>query len=229
MSDNKTVEPDAHAVAQAAAAVEAATQAIADAEAKVAAAVDVLADATDDIAVAETKVEDFLSLDSKLPWQVAAVQRDLAKRKRAQARAEGKHASATAAVDAARDDLNAARAALAQARVTPARPLPDDAGVPPAASKEVIAWVEKLTNYLESQERGDSLWCPQWEEHSEAVWRFTALHREFEISFLDDTMSGWWVNHFDRHAPFIFGATGIFQSCENGHDPDRSFRFSRRA
>lgn len=102
-------------------------------------------------------------------------------------------------------------------------------GRPPRAAAEVVAWVEKLTSYLESPERDDSRWCPQWQEHPEAVWRFTALHREFEISVVDDTMSGWWVNHFDRHAPLIFGPTGIFQACENGHNPERSFRFSRRA
>lgn len=41
-------------------------------------------------------------------------------------------------------------------------------------------------------------------------------------------MSSWWVNHFDRHAPFLFGRAGIFQACETAHDPDRTFRFARR-
>lgn len=228
MSEQETGAPDPRAIAHAAAAVEVATQAVRNAEAKVTAAEDVLADATGDVDVAETKVEDFRSLDAKLPWQVAAAELDLAKKQRAHTRAKARLAAPTAALDEARETLSAARAALAQARVTPARLLPDDAGMPPGASDELVAWVEKLTSYLESQDRSDSRWCAQWQEHPEAVWRFTALHREFEISFADDTVSGWWVNHFDRHAPFIFGPTGVFETCENAHDPDRAFRFSRR-
>lgn len=228
MSDQTTIEPDPRAVARAAADVEAAARVVARAEDKVASAGDVLADATDAVSVAETKVEDFRAADKLLPWQVAAAEADLAKKKRAQGRAEARHAAASDKVDAAPELLAAARAALAQARVTPAQPVPDDAGMPPGAPLEVVAWVEKLTSYLESQDRGESLWCPRWQEHPEAVWRFTALHREFEIAFQDDTMSSWWVNHFDRHAPFLFGPTGIFQTCENAHDPDRTFRFARR-
>lgn len=228
MSDQETGTPDPRAIAHAAAAVEAATEAVHDAKSKVAAAEDVVADAAGDVSVAETKLEDFQSLDSKLPWQLAAAEQDLAKKQRAHARATARLTAPKAALDEARDELSAARAALAQARVTPAQPLPENAGMPPGASDELVAWVEKLTSYLESQEREDSRWCPQWQDHPEAVWRFTALHREFEISFTDDTVSGWWVNHFDRHAPFIFGSTGIFQACESGHDPDRPFRFSRR-
>lgn len=228
MSDQETGAPDPRAIADATAAVEAATQAVHDVESKVAAAEDVAADAAGDVTVAETKVEDFQSLDTKLPWQLAAAEQDLAKKQRAHARATARLAAPKAALDEALAALGAAHAALAQARVTPAEPFPEDDGMPPGASDEVVAWVEKLTSYLESQERDESRWCPQWQEHPEAVWRFTALHREFEISFADDTVSGWWVNHFDRHAPFIFGSTGIFQACESGHDPDRSFRFSRR-
>ena len=106
---------------------------------------------------------------------------------------------------------------------------PGAADLPPGPTPAVVEWVEKLTIYLESQDRGESLWCPQWPDHPEAVWRFTALYEEFVISLQEGTMSGWWVNHFDRHAPALFGPTGIFQSCENGHDPERRFRFARRA
>lgn len=229
MSDQTTSAPDPRVIERAEAAVAAATRAVVNAEAKAAAAADVLADAADAVSVAETKVEDFRGEDTKLPWQVAAAEADLARKKRAHARAEARHAAAAEKVAAAEEMLTGARAELAQARVTPAEPIPDDAGMPPGAPPEVVAWVEKLTRYLESQERDDSVWCPQWQDHPEAVWRFTALHREFEISFQDDTMSSWWVNHFDRHAPFLFGRMGIFQACETTHDPDRTFRFARRA
>lgn len=103
------------------------------------------------------------------------------------------------------------------------------AQLPPGAAAEVVAWVEKLMSFLESPARGDSAWCASWGEHPEAVWRFTALHREFVIAVQEETESSWWVNHFDRHAPVLFGPTGIFQACENGHDPDRPFRFARKA
>lgn len=229
MSDQTTAEPDPRAIARAEAVVEAATRAVISAEAKEAAAADVLADAADAVSVAEAKVEDFREGGAKLPWQIAAAEADLAKKKRAHARAEARHTAAGEKVRAAEEMLAEARAELARARVTPATPIPDDAGMPPGAPPEVVAWVEKLTSYLESQERDDSTWCPRWQEHPEAVWRFTALQREFEISFQDDTMSSWWVNHFDRHAPALFGRTGIFQACETVHDPDRTFRFARRA
>lgn len=229
MSDQNPAEPDPRAIAHAEAGVEAATRSVVNAEAKAAAAADALADAADAVSVAETKVDDFRSAEAKLPWQIAAAEADLSKKKRAHDRAKARHSAASEKVDAARELLGDARAALARARVTPAQPIPDDAGMPPGAPPEVVAWVDKLTSYLESQERDESVWCPRWQEHPEAVWRFTALHREFEISFQDDTMSSWWVNHFDRHAPFLFGRTGIFQACENVHDPDRTFRFARRA
>ena len=229
MSDQSTPGPDPRAIERAEAVVAAATRAVANAEAKAATAADVLADAADAVSVAETKVEDFRGDDAKQPWQIAAAEADLAKKKRAHARAEARHAAAAEKVAAAEEILAGARAELARARVTPAEPIPDDAGMPPGAPPEVVEWVDKLTRYLESQDRDDSMWCPRWQEHPEAVWRLTALHREFEIAFQDDTMSSWWVNHFDRHAPFLFGRTGIFQACETAHDPDRPFRFARRA
>lgn len=229
MSEQNPTDPDPRLIARAEAQVEAATHAVARAEAKVAAADDVLADAADAVAVAETKAEDFRSAEAKLPWQVAAADADVAKKKRAHDRAKARRAAASEKLDAARELLADAHDALGRAKSTPAQPIPDDAGMPPGAPPEVVAWVEKLTSYLESQEREDSAWCPQWQEHPEAVWRFTALQREFEIAFQDDTMSSWWVNHFDRHAPFLFGRAGIFQACENGHAADRTFRFARRA
>lgn len=106
---------------------------------------------------------------------------------------------------------------------------PAPAQLPPGAAAEVVAWVEKLTSYLESPARAESLWCPSWQEHPEAVWRFTALHSEFVVATQDGTLSSWWVNHFDRHTPALFGPTGIFQACENEHVADRPMRFARRA
>ena len=228
MSD-QTTAPDPRVIRAAEAAVAAAARAVLNAEADAAATADVLADAADAVTVAETKVDDFRSAEGKLPWQIAAAEADLAKKQRARDRAGARHAVNVKNVDAAREMLAGAHAELAQARVTPAEPIPDDAGMPPGAPPEVVAWVDKLTQYLESQVREESMWCPQWQEHPEAVWRFTALHREFEIAFQDDTVSSWWVNHFDRHAPLLFGKTGIFEACEGGHDPDRRFRFARRA
>lgn len=229
MSDPNSVDPDPRAIARAEADVEAATRIVERTEAELAAADDVLADAADAVTVAERKAEDFQTTEGKLPWQIAAAEADLAKKKRAHDRAKARHTAASEKVDAAREGLAAARAVLAHARVTPAQPIPDDAGMPPGAPAEVVAWVEKLVRYIESQDRGDSLWCWRWEDHPEAVWRLTALQREFEIAFQDDTMSGWWVNHFDRHAPLLFGPTGIFQACESEHNSDRTFTFARKA
>ena len=229
MSDQTTNAPDPRVIEQAEAAVAAAKRAVTSAEIDEAAVADVLADAADAVSVAETKVDDFRSAETKLPWQIASAEADLAKKQRTHARVVARHAAAVAEVTAAREWLAEAHAELARARVTPAEPIPDDAGIPPAASPEVVAWVDKLTRFLESPERSESAWCPQWQEHPEAVWRFTALHREFEIAYQDDTVSSWWVNHFDRHAPALFGKNGIFQTCKTVHDSDRLFQFARRA
>lgn len=229
MSDQNIPAPDPQMIERAEAAVAGALRSVANAEGVAAGTADALSDATDAVAVAETKVEDFRSAEGKLPWQIAAAEADLAKKQRAHARAAARHAEAVDEVTTAKEWLAEAHAELARARVTPAEPVPDDAGMPPGAAPEVVAWVDRLTRHLESQVGDDSMWCPQWQEHPEAVWRFTALHREFEIAFQDDTMSSWWVNHFDRHAPALFGVDGIFRSCRTMHDPDRTFWFSRRA
>lgn len=223
-----TFVPDFDAIARASGAVIMCEQAVAQAEANAAVLADAEADAADDVAVAEAKVTDFSVDETKKDWQRAAADRDLAKRRRAHARAAQKLAAAEAAVVRAREDLARAHADLMRARSTPAAPAGDDPGLPPAAAPEVVRWVEQLTAYLESPEKSESVWCPQWQEHPEAVWRFTALREEFLIAMSEGEMSSWWVNHFDRHAPMLFGKAGIFESCRSSHSPDRIYRFAPR-
>ncbi|WP_455904223.1 DUF4913 domain-containing protein [Microbacterium sp.] len=98
--------------------------------------------------------------------------------------------------------------------------------VPPGPSEDLIDWVGRMVGWVESPERESSTWCPRWGEHPEAVWRLHALHQAFEIATVDQDLSSWWVNHFDRHAPVLFGRRGIFEACaSNGHDADRPFRY----
>lgn len=103
-------------------------------------------------------------------------------------------------------------------------------GLPPGPSEPVVQWVEQLVAYVESPSREDSAWCPSWTEHPEAVWRFTALHQAFVLASVDADLSSWWVNHFDRHAPMLFGQRGIFETCTtNGHVVDRPYRFAKKS
>jgi len=105
----------------------------------------------------------------------------------------------------------------------------DQSTQPPGPTSEVVEWVDKLMPYVESPGRQDAVWCSSWVEHPEAVWRFTALHQAFVHATVDEDLSSWWVNHFDRHAPMLFGTSGIFEACRDGHASDRTFRFARRA
>lgn len=219
-------EPDVQAIAYAAAQVDTATAAVRAAEAALTAAEDALADAAGVVTVARAKAEHFATDESKSEWQRTAAQEDLSKRERAHARAESRVAAARRAVEDAREDLADAEEQLAHARQTPVRPAPEVPDGPPAPSPEVVLWVERLLGYVESPEREDSTWCRQWREHPEAVWRLSALYTAFVAALVDADLSSWWVNHFDRHAPMLFGRRGIFEACaSNGHDADRPYRY----
>ena len=61
-----------------------------------------------------------------------------------------------------------------------------------------------------------------WWDHPEAVDRLRALHLQQLVAMptKDDpagSLSSWWVDHWDRHAVVLFGRTGPFGQCRDGH------------
>lgn len=67
----------------------------------------------------------------------------------------------------------------------------------------------------------DTVWCPDWREHKEAVLRLTAMWRAFNHLRGDVKLgvSSWWTEHADRHMVKLFDPTGPFKYCSvrNGH------------
>ncbi|WP_245714106.1 DUF4913 domain-containing protein [Nocardia vaccinii] len=67
----------------------------------------------------------------------------------------------------------------------------------------------------------DTVWCPQWWKHAEAVLRLEALWRAWEYFRQDGRtgMSLWFIDHADRQMNRLFGPRGPFMYCSarNGH------------
>ncbi|MCC3318438.1 DUF4913 domain-containing protein [Nocardia africana] len=56
--------------------------------------------------------------------------------------------------------------------------------------------------------------CPEWFRHRMVALRMHALWREWEKANREDTMSSWWVYHFDAHARALFDAErGPMHNC----------------
>lgn len=67
----------------------------------------------------------------------------------------------------------------------------------------------------------DTVWCPEWWKHPEALSRLDALWRAWEYLRLDAAtgMSVWWLDHADKHMAKLFDPQGPFKYCSarNGH------------
>ena len=67
----------------------------------------------------------------------------------------------------------------------------------------------------------DTVWCPEWWRHAEAVARLDTLWRAWEILGRDGAtgMSVWFLEHADPHMNELFDQRGPFGSCgtRNGH------------
>nr|WP_096359612.1 DUF4913 domain-containing protein [Microbacterium sp. TPU 3598] len=182
---------DELAIAAAAMDVAAAEKALHSAEEKADAADDALADANDDVTVAEAKVDDYTSDDAKLPWQVAAAQRELAKKTRAHARAARRHEEAHHELTPAQRKLDVALETLDAAKSTPVTEDDEDESsvsllawsVPlTTAPPELVEWVEGtfqdyLTGTIGLVKSGR--WCIRWTEHPDAVHRLAGIYDEW--------------------------------------------------
>lgn len=65
----------------------------------------------------------------------------------------------------------------------------------------------------------DTVWCPEWWRHKEAVARLEAVWRAFEFYRQDPTtgMSIWLLNHADKHMAVLFDPKGPFKYCSVRH------------
>ncbi|MEX5271537.1 DUF4913 domain-containing protein [Kocuria sabuli] len=84
--------------------------------------------------------------------------------------------------------------------------------------EEFAGWVEGLLAQVESVDLSANMhWCSQWWAHPEAVERLSALHAQWILARQENTMSSWWVNHFDAHATVLFSVRGPFAECGTSH------------
>ncbi|GGG59835.1 hypothetical protein GCM10011374_23320 [Kocuria dechangensis] len=84
--------------------------------------------------------------------------------------------------------------------------------------EEFVAWVQEFLSRLESVDRSSNRhWCPQWWAHTEAVDRLATLHAQWLVAMEENSMSSWWVDHFDRHAAVLFSPHGPFGDCGTAH------------
>ncbi|MFI6043510.1 DUF4913 domain-containing protein [Nocardia sp. NPDC051321] len=87
--------------------------------------------------------------------------------------------------------------------------------------------VEFVENYLSLVYRrqvtdlSDTVWCPEWFQHAEAVARLDAMWRAWEHFRLNGAtgLSVWFLDHADPHMAKLFDPKGPFKYCSvrNGH------------
>jgi hypothetical protein len=85
--------------------------------------------------------------------------------------------------------------------------------------QQFVMWVELMIHDTESvsDTKNERYWCPQWWAHPEAVNRFNALHAAYGQAVADDTVSAWWIQHWDSHARALFSQHGPFENCQTRH------------
>lgn len=127
------------------------------------------------------------------------------------------------------DDLTAqlARVERDVQEVSAAASLDSRVGEAPTAqapSEQVYDPVEEWVDdyYLPTFVRavgGDIRWCREWKQHAEAVVRFEAMWRSWQVLRLEGGlgMSTWLINHLDPNAAMLLSRTGPFAQCT----PDR--------
>jgi len=85
--------------------------------------------------------------------------------------------------------------------------------------------VEFVENYLsmtyqrQVTDTAETVWCPEWWRHPEAVARLEALWRAWENSRLDGAtgLSDWFTLHADRQMKQLFAPVGPFRYCSARH------------
>jgi Domain of unknown function (DUF4913) len=82
-------------------------------------------------------------------------------------------------------------------------------------------WVQEwlFPVYRRSVLESDSVWCPQWWRHPEAVARLESLWRAWEHLRQDAAtgLSVWFRDHADHHMTVLLKANGPFMGCDGRH------------
>ncbi|MFE1594824.1 DUF4913 domain-containing protein [Nocardia sp. NPDC058705] len=69
----------------------------------------------------------------------------------------------------------------------------------------------------------DTVWCPEWWRHPEAMIRLDAVWQTWEHFRLEGGpgISVWFLDHADKHMAALFDPKGPFKYCSvrNGHKP----------
>ena len=87
-----------------------------------------------------------------------------------------------------------------------------------------VAWVENwfIPTFQRKTGTGTVRWCRLWWAHAEAMVRFEALWRSWEVLRLDvgTGMGVWFRDHFDSQLPTLLGPDGPFAQCTpDKHEP----------
>lgn len=116
------------------------------------------------------------------------------------------------------------------AAVDPQDPQPVDDEAGPIDSDQLIAWVHTTVLPIYQRSPTKLVWCPQWWEHAEAIYRFEVVRRAWEQAVVSDdgeALSNWTLHHLDPHMVTLTAPNGPFSECgwtqrhgyKTQHDP----------
>lgn len=85
--------------------------------------------------------------------------------------------------------------------------------------QQFVMWVEMFVHDVESvsDESTGRHWCSEWWQHPEAVARLKALYEAYKQADEENTMSAWWIQHWDPQARTLLSGTGPFKDCQRQH------------
>jgi hypothetical protein len=90
--------------------------------------------------------------------------------------------------------------------------------------KNVVEFVENYLSVVyrrQVSDLSDTVWCPEWWNHPEAMARLDAVWRAWEHLRQDGAtgMSVWFLDHADKHMAVLLDPKGPFKYCSvrNGH------------
>ncbi|MFC9895924.1 DUF4913 domain-containing protein [Nocardia sp. NPDC127579] len=94
----------------------------------------------------------------------------------------------------------------------------------PMVHRNVVEFVENYLSLIYRRQVTDiseTVWCPEWWKHAEAVARLDALWRAWEHyrKVPGTGLSVWFLDHADPHMTKLFDPRGPFKYCSvrNGH------------
>lgn len=85
--------------------------------------------------------------------------------------------------------------------------------------QQFVMWVVMFVHDVEAvpDEPTGRHWCPEWWQHPEAVARLKSLFEAYKQADEDNTMSAWWVQHWDPQSRILFSPVGPFKNCQRQH------------